>query len=104
LLLRDGTVFELPEGDYLIGRRDQSNPDLVPEIDLTHWGGAAQGVSRQHARVTVSPAGVFIEDLGSSNRTLQNGYRLMKGQRYPLGNGDELRVGLVTLWVAIKPA
>lgn len=103
ILLRDGTFFDLSQiREYVIGRRDQEKPDYIPDIDLTRWNGGAQGVSRQHARITLRPSGVFVEDLNSANRTLQNGFRLMSGQQYPLANGDELRLGLIALWVAIK--
>lgn len=46
-------------------------------------------VSRKHARITVSPSGLMVEDLGSSNGTFVNSRRIQSG---PLAPGDELRI------------
>jgi hypothetical protein len=48
-------------------------------------------VSREHARLTVRPEGVFVEDLGSSNGTFVNKIRLISKRL--LLEGDVLRVG-----------
>jgi pSer/pThr/pTyr-binding forkhead associated (FHA) protein len=58
-------------------------------------------VSRQHAAIHVEPEGVFIEDLESLNETIRNGYRLLPRQRYPLTDGDELRLGSIVVLVVI---
>ena len=50
--------LELGEGSFLIGRGD----DCEVLIDHTD-------ISRKHALLSVSPEGVFVEDLGSSNGT-----------------------------------
>ena len=47
--------------------------------------------SRRHARVIVTPGGLRIEDLGSSNGTYLNGVRLPAGS--PLMPGDQVRIG-----------
>jgi len=69
---------------------------------LTEWNGAACGVSRQHAMIYVTEDGVWIEDLESLNETIRNEFRLMPRQRYPLEDGDELRLGSITLLVVIS--
>jgi pSer/pThr/pTyr-binding forkhead associated (FHA) protein len=76
---------------YTIGRASAEHPE--PDVDLEHYYGPQAGISRQHVHIYIEDDGAFIEDLDSTNETIQNGYRLMAGQRYPLHNGDELRLG-----------
>jgi pSer/pThr/pTyr-binding forkhead associated (FHA) protein len=102
LRLSSGKTFELTgKPDYLIGRRDP-RMDRMPDVDLTDWNGAAYGVSRQHAMIHVTDDGIWIEDLESLNETIRNEFRLMPRQRYPLADGDELRLGSITLLVVIS--
>jgi predicted component of type VI protein secretion system len=61
-----GTVFELTKEVSTIGR------DVTNEIVI----GDAE-VSRQHARLTRTPGGYVLEDLGSTNGTFVNSERLM---------------------------
>lgn len=101
LRLSTGRTFELTgKTEYLIGRND---PRIAqqPDVDLTNFKGADSGVSRQHAKIYITEEGVFIEDLESLNETIRNGYRLMARQWYPLADGDELRLGSITLVVAL---
>lgn len=102
LRLTNGKTFELSgKAEYLIGRRD---PELkiVPDVDLADWNGAASGVSREHAAIYVGPDGVFIEDRESLNETIRNSFRLLPRQLYPLKDGDELRLGSITMLVVIS--
>lgn len=101
LRLMTGKAFELTgKQRYIIGRRDPNGE--MPDVDLTDWNGAASGISRQHAAIHVSSEGVSIEDLESLNETIRNGYRLLPRQRYPLEDGDELRLGSISLLVVIS--
>jgi len=55
-----------------------------------------QGVSRRHAEISVTAAGVFIRDLGSSNGTILNGQKLTSAPlRFP-ANGT-LTLGAIEL-------
>lgn len=102
LRLSTGKTFELRgQADYLIGRSDP-RLERMPDVDLTEWNGAANGVSRQHAMIYVAEDGIWIEDLESLNETVRNDYRLMPRQRYPLADGDRLRLGSITLLVVIS--
>ncbi len=56
----------------------------------------ADEVSRRHAKITVTPVGLMIEDLGSSNGTFVNGERVSSAE---LKAGDELRLDMVRLLV-----
>ena len=101
LRLSSGKTFELMgKQRYVIGRRDPQR-QTPPEVDLEDWNGAASGVSRQHAAIYVTPEGVFIEDLESLNETIVNNCRLLPRQRYPLADGEQIRLGSVTLWVVM---
>jgi hypothetical protein len=101
LRLANGKAFDLAgRPNYLIGRRDPEQ-ERAPDVDLTDWNGAAYGVSRRHAMIHQTPDGFAIEDLHSLNETIRNGYRLMPGQQYPLADGDELRLGSITVLVVI---
>jgi FHA domain/zinc-ribbon domain len=85
---------------YAIGRISAEHPE--PDVDLEHYYGPQAGISRQHVNIYIEDDGAFVEDLDSTNQTIQNGYRLMAGQRYPLHNGDELRLGGSVLHVTFE--
>ena len=99
VILTGGQTFELAgKTQYLIGRRDPAN-NVMPDIDLTNWYGAAKGVSRVHASLYITSIGVFVEDLESRNETMRNEDRLLPRQRYALKDGDVLRLGQMVLHV-----
>jgi hypothetical protein len=94
-------VFELSgQNTYLVGRRDVDQ-HLFPDVDLHDWDGADAGVSRRHLIIRVLGSAFSIEDLESRNSTIVNGYRLFPHQQYPLIDGDEIRMGDITLLVNI---
>ncbi|RMG97323.1 MAG: FHA domain-containing protein, partial [Chloroflexi bacterium] len=55
--------------------------------------GGDKGVSRLHATIQYSNHGIVLIDLGSTNGTMLNNYRLAAEQPYLLNNGDEIRCG-----------
>ncbi len=55
-----------------------------------------RGVSRRHARLTLSAQELLVEDLGSRNGTRVNGVRVQRSRLVP---GDELQLGPVALHV-----
>ena len=71
-------------GDNLIGRGGEAH--IVIE---------SPRVSRHHARITVTDAGVIVEDLGSKNGTFVGDRRIDRPT--PLADGDELGIGDVQL-------
>jgi pSer/pThr/pTyr-binding forkhead associated (FHA) protein len=94
-------IFELVgQSTYLVGRRDVDQ-QLFPDVDLHDWDGAVAGVSRRHLMIRVIGDVVSIEDLESRNSTILNGYRLFPHQQYPLVDGDEVRIGDITVLVRI---
>ncbi|MFQ5399468.1 MAG: FHA domain-containing protein [Anaerolineae bacterium] len=84
-----------------IGRAD-ATLGMVPELDLTEDGAAEKGVSRMHAVIQFSNKGIILVDLGSTNGTLLNNYRLPAELPYLVQDGDEIHFGdlLVHLFVA----
>ena len=86
-----GRVFPLPMGELLLGRASDCTVALVDGE-----------VSRHHVRLRVAEAGIWLEDLGSTNGTLVNG-ELVQGS-VPLAIGDRLSLGgHVLKLVALDP-
>jgi DNA-binding winged helix-turn-helix (wHTH) protein len=83
-LITPGRQFALAQGVLVIGRAE----DAAIQID-------SSGVSRRHARVVVNGQQVHVEDLGSKNGTFVGGEPV--DGACPLKDGDEIRVGPVTL-------
>jgi DNA-binding winged helix-turn-helix (wHTH) protein len=74
----------LTQGANLIGR------DPAANIWLDY-----ATISRRHARVTVSPTGIVLEDLGSKNGTSLRGVPLTR--TVALQNGDEFACGQLVI-------
>jgi hypothetical protein len=87
-----GMVHNLEEEMVMIGR-DVANTVVIPDSEI----------SRQHARLTRSPAGYVLEDLGSTNGTFVNGERISAAR--VLNPGDLIAFGeTVTLtYDAVAP-
>lgn len=83
LLWRDREI-PMREGENVLGRDEAS----VAWIDVS-------SVSRHHARIVVSRDLATVEDLGSKNGTYLKGRRV--GEPAALADGDELRIGTVSL-------
>ncbi len=81
----DERAYAVAVGESLIGSV-AGNAIVLP----------VRGVSRRHARLTMGPSGLLLEDLGSKNGTMANGVRI---QRTRLEPGDEVRIGPVLLRV-----
>jgi pSer/pThr/pTyr-binding forkhead associated (FHA) protein len=90
-----------PAHDMLIGRRDSTFKE--PDVDFSLWGGFYQGVSRRHAKLSLSPRNFLeITDLASANGTFINGKRLKPFIGYPLKDGDNLTIGKLAVRVAFE--
>jgi len=79
----------LLEGELLVGR-DPSCSILISD----------RQVSRFHARFSLTPDGVMLEDLGSKNGTFCNGSRLE--DPVLLSDGDLVQVALVQHFVYLS--
>lgn len=69
-------------------------------IDLSKVGALEAGVSRIHAALYVHSNGVSLQDVGSTNGTFLNGYRLETFTDVPLQNNDVIVLGKLKLQVA----
>lgn len=71
----------------------------------TQWLVLAACVSRHHARIEIKDGQFFIEDLGSAHGTFINGHQLTPRRKYPLINGNNIRLGETVLkFLAPAPA
>lgn len=84
-----GRSIAIKRDKLLIGRAEEC--DIRP---------LSEDVSRRHCQVTVEPAQVWVEDLGSRNGTFVNGNRIETRTRTAVSNGDVLRVGVLELKVS----
>jgi DNA-binding winged helix-turn-helix (wHTH) protein len=88
-LVVDARTVMLLDGANVIGRA----PDATIQCERA-------GVSRHHARVTVSKDGVTLDDLGSKNGTYVGGNRV---ESAVLSDGDQIRIGTATLTFRTEP-
>ena len=81
LIMENGDVFPIPDGETSVGRDASSGLALVTETT----------VSRRHATLVNTDAGILIRDEGSSNGTYVNGTRI--DAETPLKAGDQIQFG-----------
>ncbi len=81
LVMENGDVFPLPEGETLVGREAGNGLSLVTE----------NTVSRKHAAVVKDGVNVLVRDLGSSNGTFVNGVKVTADT--VLKPGDQVQFG-----------
>ncbi|MEO1287166.1 MAG: FHA domain-containing protein [Chloroflexota bacterium] len=96
----EGMVIECPEKAIIaLGRRDEANHQQV-DVDFAEIG--EHGVSRLHAFIFSDDETVTIQDFNSRNGTYLNQQVLRPMQRYPLATGDTLKLGRITLTIALE--
>lgn len=102
-----GLIFEMALPDDAFGAPTVQLPVLVDSSGREHKlrpGSTVLGrqgdiqvedsrASRRHAQVESSPAGMTVEDLGSTNGTSLNGRRLGPGEKAALSPGDKVSLG-----------
>ena len=77
-------------GEVVLIGRDETCDIVVPD----------RQVSRQHARITLTPEGLLLEDLNSKNGTHLNG-KLLTGIAI-LGDGDSIQIALAQKFVFLS--
>jgi hypothetical protein len=93
--------FSITGESATIGRWD-SDAGAFPEVDLSEDDPGCY-VSRHHARIFVKEGRYFIEDLGSSNKTVVNkAVKLNPHSPHELKNGDEIIAGKTFLKFIIE--
>jgi pSer/pThr/pTyr-binding forkhead associated (FHA) protein/ribosomal protein L40E len=94
--------FKLPfREEAIIGRHQQGSP--MPDVDLTPYHGYLAGISRHHAQLKIVDKEVMVTDLGSSNGTWVNEFKLPPHSIHPLRSGDMLRLGNLLLFIYFQP-
>jgi len=104
LLLIRGMVerIEMSEGGiYKLGRFEFSSPN-VRTVDLTPYGAADRGVSREHAQLHIEGDKLYISDLGSTNGTYVRASRLNPNEPVMLSKGEEILLGRLSIQVVFR--
>jgi hypothetical protein len=83
LIMENGDVFPIPEGETTVGREAGNGLSLVTEST----------VSRRHAAIVKSGSDLLVRDLGSSNGTYVNGVKITSDT--VLRPGDQVQFGQV---------
>lgn len=87
------------EGQTTIGRTSGDSA-IRPDIDLSQFDAEDLGVSRLHAAFQRDENTVQIVDLSSRNFTFVNGQRIYPREVRVLRDGDEIRLGRLSLRVS----
>jgi pSer/pThr/pTyr-binding forkhead associated (FHA) protein len=95
-ILPNNQAVDVPAGSYILMGRQQGN-DRHIDFDLSVLYGPESGVSRTHAVMQITETDVFIRDLDSTNGTYLNGAELYAMRDYPVNDGDQLKLGSVTM-------
>ncbi|MEL6149067.1 MAG: FHA domain-containing protein [Chloroflexota bacterium] len=95
------TVEHQFSGELTLGRTI-SDPAPPTHADMTALMPKNAGVSRIHVRISVHEGLPCIEDLGSTNGTLLNGFKLEPFTKVGLKDGDLLEPGKFKLKVIFK--
>ena len=95
-----GQHVTLPLAELVILGRAVKRPFArQPDVDLSRFEPNPKSVSRQHVAIRRRGTLVYVSDLGSANGTWLNRHRLLPKTERPLRNGDELRLGQLTMKV-----
>ena len=93
IIPQSGRQIVLPLRDVIhIGRGDRTR-DIKPELDLAEDDEINACISRRHAVIQATSQGVAIMDVGSTNGTFVNNFRIQPKLPYALSAGDELKLG-----------
>lgn len=87
--------------EFTLGRINDDQP-IIPDVDLSPYGGYEHGVSRLHAAILINHNGITVTDLGSINGTAINGKEIPEHKPHPLTNGDVLTLGKMKMKVIIR--
>jgi two-component system cell cycle response regulator len=78
-----GEMYKIESEETVIGRGQRAAIRLFDD-----------GISREHAKITVEGSRIFLSDLGSTNGTYCNGLKVDKKE---LADGDKILVGSTTI-------
>jgi len=98
-LIYDATDIE----ELVIGRADPKTGD-APEVNLSEFAALDKGVSRRHAAIVRRDGSLYLMDMSSANGTYLNGQRLVPQQPRVLRDGDDIRLGHLTVRITFEKA
>ena len=101
LIDADKTIQLSGRSEYSIGRVAEGQP-ILPDVDTSQYDAYAQGVSRLHASLKVTPQRITIMDLGSSNGTRVNGQKIVPHVDFPITHGDVVALGKLKIQIIIQ--
>ena len=93
-------VLEITK-EMVIGRSDGSD-DFDDGVDMSPFGAYRLGLSRRHALLRRNGTTLEILDYGSRNGTSVNGIKLEPETAQILKNGDEVRLGNLSLQIKFR--
>lgn len=103
---RDEMVILNPGGvgaEMLLGREIPKVSTTIPYVDFANYEGYLKGVSRAHARLSITPDHYLtITDLSSSNGTFVNGFRLPAHTPHNLRDSDLVQLGKLEMKVFFR--
>ena len=73
-------------------------------VDLKRHFAFENGVSRRHALIRRTECGYELLDLGSTNGTWLNNRPLVPQRPYPLGDGSQVQMGRLRIFVSYRVA
>lgn len=86
-------IFLVSKPEYVLGKSASLADGVIPSTDM---------ISRRHCVIYQTQDRYTVEDLGSTNGTRINGYRIDPGQRFYLNHGDVLSLADVDFNVVIS--
>lgn len=99
--MRKSILADLDNGKLFVGCQYKWT-DPKPDVDLTRFDAAENGVSRQHLLLERTRNGLVVTDLGSRNGTYINRRRLPPHKPVPLRNRSVVHVGKLAAQVMYK--
>ncbi len=84
----------------VLGRGAPTDPNAF--VDLTELGAVKCGVSRQHCQIRREGQRLILQDLGSTNHTFLNHYKLVPRRDYVVRHCDQVMIGTLELVVAFS--
>jgi pSer/pThr/pTyr-binding forkhead associated (FHA) protein len=94
-----GRELTLPDQTEITLGRNDPTTGVSPDIDLSGLE-AGHTISRRHARLRRRDHRLLVmEEASVANGTFHNGVRLAAGREAEVQDGDELRLGMVTVLV-----
>ena len=79
--------------------RPENDEAADMNVNLSAYGAADLGVSRQHAVLELQRKTVILTDLGSTNGTFLNDQPVLANQRRVVRDNDEIRLGRLIIHI-----